>query len=615
MIEGLGVKRENYEIVGSYNNQRSQAISPERTVNMFEYIDAKAKRPKVLINTSGLVDMEQTFTGAGVADPFRMQFVFDNAMFSLVGNTLYRQTLAAGELITEIAGTITATTGYVGVDANQTQMIIVDGSNGYIYTTSGGLREITDPGFPGTPDDVCYLDGFFVVINGGTNNFYLSEINNGLIWSAMLTATTYTMAVGSPNMVLTGAATTYLQVGTPFEITVSSGTIALGIYYVLSVVSATTITFSATLGGAVITNDTVGILTGTIIREGELQLGSITSHPGTLVACRTLHRKLFLFSQNYTEVWENQGRGANLPFRRNNSMLMEYGTPSADSVSTGFDLMIFLSQDAGGLGAVMGVSGSGASPLSTAALDYQLSQYAAANQVSDANGMLIKENGLIFYRLSFTEADHTFVYNVSQSTEQDKYWHEEEALNGSRHLAQTHAYFNGVNYVGSYNEPVLYKFDPEWFRNGTEKIRRIRIGRPMMPPGNYRLRVDRFQLDLLQGTVLNLIASDGTYDLLAEDGQVLSTESGLDLLLEQETVSYTQEDLKVWLSMSKDSGQTFGNMIPAPMGEVGERKFVTLWRKLGVVPKNQAFVPRFEFVQDAAFVILSAAWVYEVLPE
>ncbi len=51
------------------------------------------------------------------------------------------------------------------------------------------------------------------------------------------------------------------------------------------------------------------------------------------------------------------------------------------------------------------------------------------------------------------------------------------------------------------------------------------------------------------------------------------------------------------------------------MGKLGERTFRTVWRKLGVIPRGQGFVPKIEFFQDIPFIILGAAWFFEVLPE
>ena len=85
------------------------------------------------------------------------------------------------------------------------------------------------------------------------------------------------------------------------------------------------------------------------------------------------------------------------------------------------------------------------------------------------------------------------------SSEEGKRWHEEQILDGSRHLAQTHAFFNGKNYYGSYLTHIMYEVDPNESRNAGEVIPRIIIGKPYCPPDYRRLRIDRFQLDLLQG--------------------------------------------------------------------------------------------------------------------
>lgn len=538
------MKTVDYPLIGSYNNQRITEIDAERSVNVFEYIDPLAKKPKMLIQTSGLDDMNLNFgsnTGA-----FRALFFFKSSMYAVVGNGFYQINQSGSNLSLILISTINTSSGYVGIDANTFQIMFVDGLNGYIYdTNTTAFATITDASFTGfqNPIDVCVLDGFFVVAMGGTNNFLLSQLNQGLNWGS------------NPGSVL--------------------------------------------------------------------QQGAITSHPGTIVACKTLHRRLFLFSQFFTEVWENQGIGTTLPFRRNNSLLMEYGTPATASVSVGFDKMFFLSQDRDGLGSVMEVIGTQSVPVSNRALDFQLANYYQIQTnppglgITDARGFLVKENGLIFYRLNFTTANHTFVYCESMSdptTEDGKRWHEEEVLNGNRHPGQVHAFFNGNNYYGSYNKPILYFVDDTLTTNDGEPIRRMRIGKPVLAPGYQRIRIDRFQIDLLQGQV--------SQDLKFANKNI-DTESGLDILLEDGDNLITDQVFAVnvdthpaiYFSYSKDGGQTYGTVITLPMGEVGQRTFRTLIRKLGVVPRGQAFVPKIEYFSDMPFYVLGASWAFEVLPE
>ena len=627
----MATKAEDYDFVGSYDNQRVTSISAQRTVNMFEYIDPEGKKPKSLISTSGLVDTElDLLFGTGGS---RATFVFKDAIYQVYGVAVYKITGTTGALTTAHIGDLSTAVGYVGIEANTFQVIFVDGEKGFIYDTqtvvSPAFLEITDTSFPDKPIDVCFIDGFFIVAHGGTNEFQMSKFDQGLVWGPDFTTGTgnafLATSGASPNLVLGAGASTTLnyQIGTPITFN-GAGTLPVGstpivvgtTYYVVGVIGPgdKTFTISTTVGGTPITFSTTGTAPIFVTNNGQLQLGTISSHPGNIVGCRTLHRRIFLFSENFTEVWENAGAGTNLPVRRNNSLLMEVGTPALGSIIVGFDMMFFLSQDKDGLAGVMGVSGSQSASVSNRALDFQLAQYAAdpLTGVADARGIMIKESGLIFYRLNFTAANHTFVLNVSMSNAESQKWHEEEVLNGDRHPAQTHAYFHGVNYYGDYNQKKFYLVDDEVATNDGEHIRRMRIGKQMTPGGYNRIRIDRWQLDLLQGQRDILRRVDVTLD--TEDSQIITTENDIDIILDQGSLIGGNQPV-VYFSYSKDGGQTYGFQQQGLMGKLGQRTYRTLWRKLGVTPRGQGFIPKVEFYADYSFVVLGAAWAYEILPE
>ena len=625
--------RQDYDIVGSYDNQRVSSINAERTVNLFEYMDPNGKRPKVLLPTSGLVDANLNFGsetgGARAAFSYNNQVTGLQEIYLVFGRSVFRVTGTSDALFTTQINTspLTDSVGYVGVEANQYQIIFVDGALGYIWDINANTwQQITDTGFPLKPIDVTYLDGFFIVANGDTNTFQLSSLNQGMVWSGGIgSGITFTADSGTGILTLAGTSANFAT-GVPVTITTAGvippPLVAGTTYYAIRVgpVVDGTIRLATSYADA-ITNTFInlsgaGTPPNTITVTGQLQLGSITSHPGTIVACNTLHRRLFLFSQNYTEVWENAGLGTNLPFRRNNSLLMEVGTPAIGSVQVGFDRMFFLAQDRDGLAGVMEVKGTESILVSNRALDFQLAQYAAnpATGVADARGVLIKENGLIFYRLNFTLANHTFVLNVTMSTAEAPKWHEEEVLNGNRHPAQTHAYFDGVNYYGSYNEAIFYIVDDEVSTNDGQQIRRMRIGRQMTPQGYNRLRIDRFQLDLLQGSID--IAQPAEIDLFTENSETIFTESSVDIILDQSGNDGGGTAYPIiFLSISKDGGQTYGNELEGKMGKIGQRTFRTVWRKLGTTPRGQGFVPRIQFFNKFPLVVLGAAWDFEDMPE
>lgn len=635
------MKIDNYDLVGSYNNQRFPNIDAERTINMFEYIDAKGKKPKSLISTSGLQNTEITFPHTVPTDGFRMEYVLNQFEYFVIGENFYRRDSSNTIVqLNDPGGTqpiLITGSGYVGVDANNAgtgpQILIVDGQLGHIWDT--GSQKFTynvklvDTAFPAVPVDVCFIDGFLLVANGGTNQFQLSAFNNAYSWGLVTSAT---VTFDSVTDLITPNTGTVYTTGMTVEFTAGGGLppeiTAATTYYVIFV-SATQIRIATSLANALsntfVNFSTNGIPPNTITNtpspglSGQLQEGTINTHPGNIVGCRTLHRRVFLFSANFTEVWENSGQGTNLPLRRNNGLLMEYGTPAVSSIVTGFDKMMFLSQDRDGLGSVMEVIGTESIPVSNRALDFQLAQYAEGQQISDAKGIFIKDNGIIFYRLNFTEANHTFVYNVTLSDprqEEGKIWHEEQVLNGDRHPAQTHGYFNGNNYYGSYNSPVLYQVDQSFVTNDGEAIPRIRIGRSVVPSTYNRTRIDRFMVDFIQGqgVIANMA---GILDLLAETGDVIDTELGLDILLESSSILpvYSLEQPPVFLTYSKDGGVTFGYRQTAYIGALGQRTKRTVWRKLGVVPRGQGFVPKIEFFSAIPFTIMGAAWAFEVMPE
>jgi hypothetical protein len=592
---------EDFDFVGSYNNQRIANIDSERTINCFEYHDARAKKPKSLVGTSGLLNTGFVFPNC--TGGVRGEYVFNNVHYIVVGgftgvaggSSVFSVTPSGASSLALIGNIPTSTTGYVGIDANTYQVTFVDGQGGYVYDTiAQTFQPITDPAFPTAPLDICYLDGFTIVIQGGTNQFEMSSLYQSLIWGPDNNGslTSFTMAAGSPNIVMTysGGSIANYQVGTPIQFSgggLPAELVAGQTYFVKSIVNATTITVSATSGGMTITSVAGGA--GSLTNNGQLQQGQVNSHPGTLVACRTLHRRVFFFSQFFIEPWENAGIGTNLPLRRNNSLLIENGTFAAANVTVDFDIMCYVSQTRGGLGSVMLVSGTESIPISTRALNTQLGTYASQGHINDCRTFLIKEQGLIFFRMNFTMANHTFVYNVSQSRpdvegDETKYWHEEEVLNGNRHPAQTHAYFNGLNYAGDYHLPILYQISPNVYQNNGENIRRARIGKPIMVPGGNRRRVDRIVFDFQQGNVA------------LENNPIAN-------------VPY------VFLSISKDGGQTYGYKQKAPLGKIGQRTFRTVYRKLGVIPREQAFVPLLEWFTPIPFVCLGASWASEVLPQ
>ena len=95
--------------------------------------------------------------------------------FFVAGGSLYE---LASDGAATVRGALLTTTGNVGMAWGTTQLVIVDGPNGYVFTlSSNAFARITDPDWPGS-DRVDYLDGFFLLKAPDSQQFYVTAIDD-----------------------------------------------------------------------------------------------------------------------------------------------------------------------------------------------------------------------------------------------------------------------------------------------------------------------------------------------------------------------------------------------------------------------------------------------------
>lgn len=173
-----------FPIVGTFNRVKQKGINPEDTFNMYLINQGDEKVPDTLINTPGynfVLEFDQGTEG-------RALFVYQDpilgitSMYAIVSQYVYKIT---STLQPVLIGKLTTDSGYVELDGNNgNQIMIVDGSNGYIYNTSTNtFGIITDPDILINPESVTFLDGRFIINSSGTNLFQLSALNDGTTWS------------------------------------------------------------------------------------------------------------------------------------------------------------------------------------------------------------------------------------------------------------------------------------------------------------------------------------------------------------------------------------------------------------------------------------------------
>jgi hypothetical protein len=99
--------------------------------------------------------------------------------------------VAGGELLeivdgaAVVRGSVSATTGFVGMSHNNTQLTIACGYSGYVFDLgTSTLTQITSPGWRGsyTAD---FLDGYTIFIALGTDQFYIAAIDDSTVLDAL----------------------------------------------------------------------------------------------------------------------------------------------------------------------------------------------------------------------------------------------------------------------------------------------------------------------------------------------------------------------------------------------------------------------------------------------
>lgn len=316
-----------------------------------------------------------------------------------------------------------------------------------------------------------------------------------------------------------------------------------------------------------------------------LNFALFQSNPDQLVGCDTLKRRVYLFGNYSTEVWYDAG-AADFPLRRDNNALFEHGLASRDTVQEGFEIMLYLAQNQDGAAGVMMVQGTGTpEKISSPELDLYLQNVA---NLQDSEAILYKENGYTFYQLSFNEDNKTFLYVVETNK-----WSEVEMADGSRSPISSHAFFNNKHYVGMYDEPMLYELSYQNMTFRGELIRCFMYCPPIYDENNKRIRLDRIQLEAIQGLPSATLPNQAMFDQLNE-------------------LVVKNKHPEVILSVSRDGGVTYSNGRRAQMGSVGQYNFRTMWTRLGCY-RGRRIVLRFEFPYLVPFMVIGGYMIYEVL--
>lgn len=176
--------------VGSSYEARSLNADAQRAVNCYVEMDNSSPRaPVALYGTPGLRKVATATSGLGC----RGAITEGGYAWLVFGKYVYK--MDAAYTLTLI-GFIGTTVGQLGIASNGLEVLIVDGSAGYVVNVSTGvLTLIADADFPNGVRRATYQDGYFIVTGDGTQSFYISQLLDGGSWDGL----DFASAEGSPD--------------------------------------------------------------------------------------------------------------------------------------------------------------------------------------------------------------------------------------------------------------------------------------------------------------------------------------------------------------------------------------------------------------------------------
>lgn len=168
--------------IGPSYTMRALNLDCQRTVNLYPEVDelqtGKEHEIAALIGTPGLRLLNT------VVGPIRGCLTSENGQLYVVGGSTFYSVGPSWMCVP--LGQLSSSTGLVDMADNGTQIMVVDGSHGYIYdpTLNPIWQVITSPNFYGA-NRVSFQDGYFLVPEPGSGRMRFSGINDGLSWGEL----------------------------------------------------------------------------------------------------------------------------------------------------------------------------------------------------------------------------------------------------------------------------------------------------------------------------------------------------------------------------------------------------------------------------------------------
>lgn len=349
-------------------------------------------------------------------------------------------------------------------------------------------------------------------------------------------------------------------------------------------------------------------------------VGTFQTKPDSVVATQRFPGRgnlLFVMGKTVTELWQDLGLQL-FPYQKNSSVNVDYGCLNAATIAFNDNIIVWLAANEKSGPMIAYSMGGDIQKISTDGIDFKFSQL---TNPANSFGFLFRQDGHLLYQLTFPDDDLTYIYDFNTQkffTLCDAYM--------SAHIAKRIAFFNDQYYFVSYRDGNIYNISTQFTTYDGVEIPRIRVCRTIRLPDSSRFVANNLTFTIEQGQQQNVYVNENllteagdiittedgepiqtnvnrtiiTYaPLLAEDDTILLTENGEELLVATSVESPYPIPQAVHLSISRDGGQSFGNILSHQLNPRGQYKNRLIYWQLGAANE---LTPQFRFWGLSRFV-------------
>lgn len=177
----MTTKLKRQAIFGEGIYSKSAVVTRQRRLNC--YLEVRKDGDKSTIVLYGTPGMGFAFNASTPLN-FPARGIIGNrtALYEVAGNQILSLSVTGATIF---SGTLGTSFGTVGMALNPTQVIVVDGSAGYIYTPGAATVVVIGGSFPNGAKTVAQCNGFFLCELPGTNQVFVSAVNDGTTWNGL----------------------------------------------------------------------------------------------------------------------------------------------------------------------------------------------------------------------------------------------------------------------------------------------------------------------------------------------------------------------------------------------------------------------------------------------